>query len=78
MNVRELIEELSRFDPEMEVGFGYTSSDYWRSTLVKEIVHVEPIDVSFSDYHNCYEVADLERNTKETKEVLTLSTMRLM
>lgn len=77
MNVRELIEELSRFDPDMEVGFGYVYPDYWRSTLVKPVNHIEPTSVYHSDYHGCDAVAS-EDSDEVYKEVLTLSSMRLM
>jgi hypothetical protein len=89
MNVRELIEELSRHNPEMEVGFGFVYPDYWRSTLVKEINHIEPVVVRYSDYHGCNALASEEDQWRDNddedgpdleglKEVLTISSMRLV
>lgn len=83
MNVRELIEELSRHDPEMEVGFGFTYPDYWKSTLVKDINHVETVVVKYSDYHSCNALASEEEQWNDeagdtTKEVLAISSMRLI
>lgn len=37
MNVRELIEALELYDPEMEVGFSYNYGDYWKTQVVQTL-----------------------------------------
>jgi hypothetical protein len=51
MTVKELIEMLSGYDEDMEVGFQHPSHDYWRSVLITEVDGVEEGYAKYSEYH---------------------------
>jgi len=89
MTVKELMEMLSGFDEDMEVGFSHPSHDYWRTTLISMVDNVEEGYAKYSDYHSQLAVAteeDVEEfeylqdnpdeeapKGKEVKRVLVLS-----
>jgi Zn-finger domain-containing protein len=58
MTVKELIEKLQDFDPQMEVEFAYNYGDYWRTEVTKHITEVEEEAVTYSDYHRMNKVVD--------------------
>jgi hypothetical protein len=51
MKVKQLMEILSGFDEDMEVGFEHPSHDYWRSVLITEVDNVEEGYANYSEYH---------------------------
>jgi len=52
MTVKELMETLSEFDGNLEVGFEHPSHDYWRSMLISTVDDVEEGYANWSDYHS--------------------------
>jgi hypothetical protein len=58
MTVKELIEKLQDFDPQMEVEFAYNYGDYWRTEVTKHITEVEEETITYSDYHRMNKVVD--------------------
>jgi hypothetical protein len=75
MTVKELIEELSGFDPETEVKFSYPSKDYWGSVLARDISNIGYELTKYSGYHQTDKIIDVGDNDEDedTKEVLVLS-----
>ena len=51
MKVKELIEILGDFDPEMEVHTCYGYGDYWRTQVAPKVGYVEEAKVAYSEYH---------------------------
>ena len=51
MQVKELIEILSRYDQEADVHFAYGYGDHWRTTVAPAISQVCDGVVEYSDYH---------------------------
>jgi hypothetical protein len=51
MQVKELIEILSRYDQEADVHFAYGYGDHWRTTVAPAISQVFDGVVQYSDYH---------------------------
>ena len=70
MTVAELIEYLEEQDQTLEVKFSYTSGDYWRTQVAKDIEEVETGLVEYSDYHRMDKVVD---NDEDGTLVLLLS-----
>ena len=51
MQVKELIEILSRYDQEADVHFAYGYGDHWRTTVAPAISQVFDGVVEYSSYH---------------------------
>mgnify|MGYP003335365195 FL=1 len=51
MQVKELIEVLKGFDPEMEVHTSYGYGDYWRTQVAPKVGYIEEAKVEYSEYH---------------------------
>ena len=51
MQVKELIEILSRYDQEADVHFAYGYGDHWRTQVAPAISQVCDGVVEYSDYH---------------------------
>lgn len=51
MQVKELIEMLSRFEQTAEVHFSYNYGDHWRTEVAPAICQVSDGVVEYSDYH---------------------------
>ena len=51
MKVKELIEILKEYDPEMEVHISYGYGDYWNTTVAPKAGYVEEGRVEYSEYH---------------------------
>jgi hypothetical protein len=51
MQVKELIEILSRYDQDVEVHFSYNYGDHWRTEVAPAICQVSDGVVEYSDYH---------------------------
>jgi hypothetical protein len=51
MQVKELIDILSRYDQEADVHFAYGYGDHWRTTVAPAISQVFDGVVEYSDYH---------------------------
>lgn len=58
MTVKELINELSNFNPNMEVKFAYDYGDYWNTEVAKDVRRVEEGQTQYSDYHRMDKVVD--------------------
>ena len=58
MRVRDLIEILGDFDPEMEVHFQYNYGDHWRTQVAPKVSEVYPGAVTYSDYHRMPKVVE--------------------
>ena len=51
MQVKELIEILSRYEQEAEVHFSYNYGDHWRTEVAPAVCQVTDGVVEYSDYH---------------------------
>ena len=51
MKVKELIEILQEYDPEMTVHISYGYGDYWRTQVAPSVNYVEEGKVEYSEYH---------------------------
>ena len=51
MQVKELIEILSRYDQEADVHFSYGYGDHWRTEVAPAVCQVIDGVVEYSDYH---------------------------
>ena len=51
MKVKELIEYLRDFNPEMEVHTCYGYGDYWHTQVAPKVGYVEEAKVGYSEYH---------------------------
>jgi hypothetical protein len=51
MQVKELIEILSRYDQEADVHFAYGYGDHWRTQVAPAVSQVFDGVVEYSDYH---------------------------
>jgi hypothetical protein len=58
MKVKELIEELKRFDQEAPVVFTYNAGDYWHTMLAPEVDSADVGEIQFSDYHRRFMLKD--------------------
>ena len=58
MKVRELIDELSAYDGEVEVHFSYNYGDHWRTTVAPIVSGVDLQRVCYSSYHSMPMVVD--------------------
>ena len=82
MKVRELIEILEEYDPEMEVHITYGYGDYWNSQVAPKVGYVEEGKVEYSEYHRMdklveerydYEDEEQEQEPEETlRQVLVI------
>lgn len=58
MTVRDLINELSSFDLDMEVRFQQPTGNYWRQIKTPPVDEVEVRKVKYSSYLEEYELDD--------------------
>ena len=74
MTVKELIESLEGFDPNMEVKFDYNYGDYWKTEVESNVRDVDEGMVKYSDYHRMDKVVDDEGDEEEfyTKTVVII------
>lgn len=72
MTVRELIEQLSKMNPDAQVHYSYTSSDYWRTELAPGVFEVEVGYIRFSDYHAKPKVVDEDTRSGNPQEVVII------
>ena len=78
MQVKELIEVLKGFDPEMEVHTSYGYGDFWHTQVAPKVGYVEEGKVEYSEYHRMDKLVDTdgyygddeEEADEETKETL--------
>lgn len=73
MKVKELIEELKNFDPEMEVHFSYNYGDHWRTQVAPVAENVDEMPVKHSGYHNMPKLIEDEDEDDECKRVVVIS-----
>lgn len=76
MNVRELIDELSIHDHDMEVVFGYDYGDHWHTTVAEKVSEVEVMQVTHSAYHNKDKLVDPDRSHDRGVEARTVVFLR--
>ena len=72
MTVKELIESLEGFDPNMEVKFAYNYGDYWGTEVASRIGDVDEGQVRYSDYHRMDKVTDYDDEADNIKTVVIL------
>jgi hypothetical protein len=60
MQVKELIDILSRYDQEADVHFAYGYGDHWRTQVAPAISQVFDGVVEYSDYHQMDKLVDDE------------------
>jgi hypothetical protein len=65
MRVRDLIEILGDFDPEMEVHFQYGYGDYWRTQVAPKVSSVEQIPVKYSEYHRMPKIVEIDEDDED-------------
>ena len=68
MKVSQLITELQRQDPEMEVRFEFPAHDYWRSNLAALVVQVEPSYIEYDGYHEQFRMPREELSPEDVRE----------
>jgi len=73
MTVKELMNTLEDFDPNMEVKFAYNFGDYWGTEVASKIDYVDEGQVRHSDYHRMDKVVDDENDEEYyTKTVVII------
>ena len=72
MTVKELIESLEGFDPNMEVKFAYNYGDYWGTEVASRIGDVDEGQVRYSDYHRMDKVTDYDDEADNIKTVVII------
>jgi len=60
MQVKELIDILSRYDQEADVHFAYNYGDHWHSQVAPRVSQVFEGVVEFSEYHRMDKLIDDE------------------
>jgi hypothetical protein len=70
MKVKDLIKLLGEHNPEAEVGFSHPSHDYWKTRLVGVIDEAEEAEVTMSEYHRAWRLADDHEEGTTTMVVL--------
>ena len=68
MTVKELIEKLEGFDPQMEVEFAYNYGDHWRTEVTRHITEICEGSVTYSDYHRMNKVVDCDEGYYDEEE----------
>lgn len=58
MQVKDLINLLKDFNPDLEVHFAYPSNDYWRTELAPAVHSVGDGIVKHTDYHRMDQLMD--------------------
>lgn len=71
MKIKDLIQALSRLDPEAPVYFAHPAGDYWRSTLASEVEKVSERRACHSDYHGTLKLVKHGEDT-EGEEILQI------
>lgn len=72
MNVKKLIEMLSKMDPEAEVHFTYSYGDHWRTIVAPAVTSVEEGRVAHSEYHSMDAVVDEDDKKYDTADEVVL------
>ena len=72
MTVKELIESLQDFDPNMEVKFAYNFGDYWGTEVASNITEIDEGQVRYSDYHRMDKVTDYDDENDNIKTVVII------
>ena len=72
MTVKELMDALENFDPNMEVKFSYNFGDYWNTKVASEVADIDEGQIKYSSYHRMYKVDDNE-DYDNTKTVVIIS-----
>lgn len=72
MTVQELIEELQKFDPEVEVHFAYNYGDHWRTQVAPAVGSVDEAHIKYSSYHNMPALAGDNDTDDNQKQVVVL------
>ena len=70
MTVKELIESLRDFDPNMEVKFAYNYGDYWGTEVASNVGCIDEGQVRYSDYHRMDKVVDDEDDNMKTVVII--------
>lgn len=72
MTVKELIESLEGFDPNMEVKFAYNYGDYWGTEVASNVRDIDEGQVRYSDYHRMDKVTDYDDEDDNIKTVVII------
>jgi hypothetical protein len=73
MTVKELMNTLEDFDPNMEVKFAYNFGDYWGTEVANNVTEIDEGQVRYSDYHRMDKVVDDENDEEYyTKTVVII------
>ena len=72
MTVKELMESLEGFDPNMEVKFAYNFGDYWKTEVANNIRDVDEGQVRYSSYHRMDKVTDYDDEADNIKTVVII------
>ena len=59
MKVKDLIEILQEYDPEMEVHTSYGYGDYWNTQVAPKVQYIEEGEVVWSEYHRMTKVVEM-------------------
>ena len=69
MKVKELIEILQEYDPEMEVHTSYGYGDYWHTQVAPKVGYVEEGKVTYSEYHRMDKLVETDGYYGDEEEV---------
>lgn len=58
MKVKELIEILQEYDPEMEAHTSYSYGDYWHTQVAPKVQYLEEREIVWSEYHRMPKVVE--------------------
>jgi hypothetical protein len=72
MTVKELIESLEGFDPNMEVKFAYNFGDYWKTEVASNVRDIDEGQVRYSSYHRMDKVTDYDDEDDSIKTVVII------
>jgi hypothetical protein len=78
MQVKELIEILSRYDQEADVHFAYGYGDHWRTEVAPAVGRVDTGAVVYSEYHRMDKIVENDDSDfdEETGEEIVDETLR--
>lgn len=75
LTVKELIEQLQHYAPDMPVFFAQDARDYWHSVLASGVEGVEEETVYWSDYHTSLKVPG-DKGIEEGAETVDVVLLR--
>lgn len=66
--VKQLKEQLEKFDESTPVVFAYPSHDYWQTELAGNIRDIDKVDIEYSNYHNQFQICKEDSEQEEDSQ----------